>query len=138
MADQPSRDAKVAVSVAGAVYTDVGGTREAIDFDVSGEVIDTTDRDSGVHKSNIPGRGASKLSFSGNYDEADAGHEILRTASLAHTQLYFRYRPKTGAGSHQNIALGTITSYKVSSPNDGINQFSCSVDLSGDPTAANQ
>jgi len=71
------------------------------------------------------------MSISGNYDESDPGQDIIRTAAFARTLIYFRFRPATGTGSKEYIAQGVVESFKCSSPNSGVIQFSLEVRLSG-------
>lgn len=134
MADLPSRDSKVAVSAAGSTYTDVGGVKEIGDWSISGSTIDVSDHDSGLFQEFLAGRGSLSFSLSGNYDEADAGQEILYTAAAARTKIYFRFRPKTASGSYEYIAQGIVTGFKSSGPDDAAVPFAVDVQLSGSPT----
>lgn len=138
MAELLSRNSKIAVSTNDVAYSDVAGTRDDLSFDVTRDEIDTTDRDSSGWKTNQPGRGSASFSFTAHYDKADAGQAAIATAALAGNQLYFRMRPATGAGNSQFKQICTITSFKVSSPNDALCLMSVTAKVSGDPTTADQ
>ena len=140
MGDVKGFDGKLAVSAAGSVYTDVGGVTECSIGTATGK-IDVSDWDSAGWKENLVGLSELTLSFTHNYDEADAGQDILRTAANAGTQLYFRFRPAgTGSGSlDEIIALYLIDSYDApSSPNEGAVTGSASCSSTGAPTFQQQ
>ena len=138
MSDVKGFDGKLAVSAAGSVYTDVGGVTECSLSTAHGK-IDVTDWDSAGWKENLVGLSELTLSFTHNYDEADTGQDIIRTANESPAQLYFRYRPM-GDGSTQRevIAKYNIDSYEDSSPNEGAVTSSASCSSTGAPTFQNQ
>lgn len=132
--DISGRNSKIAVSADGVTYTDVAGTKDNIDWPISGEPLETTDRDSGGWKEfGFTGRGELSVRFGGNYNEDDPGQAIIMTAVYAQTNLYFRYRPRELAGYNEYIANGAITNFTTSSPGDGAIQFTCEARLS-EPT----
>jgi predicted secreted protein len=118
--DQQGRNSKLAVSADGITYTDIGGTKDSISWPIAGTPIETTDRDSGGWKEfGMTGRGELSVSASANYNEDDPGQIILATAVYAQTNLYFRYRPREGAGYYEHIAYGSVTRFDTTSPDDG-------------------
>jgi predicted secreted protein len=139
MADEAGFEGKLAVSAAGSVYTDLGGVTECSVATATGK-IDVTDWDSAGWKENLVGLAELTISFTHNYDEADAGQDILRTANQGRTHLYFRYRPggdASGVGD-EIIAKYLIDSYEDSSPNEGAVTSSGSASSSGTPTFQQQ
>ena len=138
MADVRGRDAKLAVSAAGSSYTDVAGAKD-VSFSINKEKLDVTDWNSGAWKEHLTGRKTITMSVEANYDEADAGLDIVNASAQADTQIYFRYRPRgdTG-GADQMIFKGTIDSFEDSSPNDDAAQVSFSVEATGAVTFSTQ
>jgi predicted secreted protein len=139
MGDVKGFSGKLAVSAAGSSYTDVGGVTAAVISNARGK-IDVTDWDSAGWKENLAGFGELTLTFTHNYDEANAGQDIIRTAAQAGSQLYFRYRPGgDGSGSlDETIGLYNIDSYEDSSPNEGAVTSSGSCSSTGTPTFQQQ
>jgi predicted secreted protein len=140
MADNAGFNGKLAVSAAGGAYTDVGGVTEAAISNARGK-IDVTDWDSGGWKENLAGFGELTLTFTHNYDEADAGQDIIRTAANAGTQLYFRFRAvgdSSGVGD-EIIAKYLMDSYDApNNPNEGAVTASASCSSTGTPTFQQQ
>jgi len=137
MADLTATDSKLAISAAGSTYTDIAGIKE-LSINGSVDKYDKTDHDSGSSKESGPGRSEHTISCSGNYDEADAGQGLLRTAYFGKTVYYFRARPATATGAYGAVAQGFVTSYKVTMGNDGYVQFSADIQLTGSLTWAAQ
>jgi len=135
MGDVRGFDGKLAVSAAGSVYTDVGGVTE-VGFSHARGKIDVSDWDSSGWKENLVGFGEITLSFTHNYDEADAGQDIIRTAANAGSQLYFRYRPGGDGSGTKDEMIGKymLDSYEDSSPNEGAVTSSGSASSTGAPT----
>lgn len=130
-------DGKLAVSTTDSGYTDVGGMTQA-SVSINRNLIDTSDWDVDW-VTNLVGRGSIALSFTHNYDEADAGQDIIRTASEAGTQIWFRYRPMgDGAGQKEFRMQGTLESYDDTSPNDDKVESTGSVTSNGAPVIADQ
>ena len=136
MADFPARDSKVAACAAGigGAFTDIASVKEIGDWTINNETVDRSTKDTGRSKKFGAGRVGMSFSMSGEYDEADAGQTILVTAAKAGTSIGFRFRPATGGGKYQFIALGIITNFKVGAPADGQCPFSCDVQVTGDLT----
>lgn len=130
MADLPARDAMAAISAAGSTYTSIGGVK---DCSLSGSVDkeDKTDHDSGTNKESAPGRSEFTMSISGNYDNADSGQALVRTAFFGKTIYYWRFRPSTATGAYEGFAQGYVTSYQAQAGNDGFVQFTAEVQLTG-------
>ena len=135
MADVTARIGKVAVSTDNVTYTDLGGVK---DYDFSrtdGETIDVTDFDSGGWKEHLVGLAGGSVSFTMNYDEADAGQDILRTSNSARTQIYYRIRPMgDNSGDAEYIWQGTITSLTISGSVDSAVEMSADVEFTGTAT----
>jgi hypothetical protein len=130
---------KLAVSAAGSSYTDVGDVTEC-SVSTSHGKVDVSDWDSSGWKENLVGFAELTISFTHNYDEADAGQDIIRTAVQGRTQLYFRYRPGgDGSGTADEIiAQCLIDSYEDSSPNEGAVTSSGTASSTGTPTFQQQ
>lgn len=133
MADLPARNSMVYASAAGSVYTAVGGVKD-ISFDLTGAADETTDHDSGAFKEFMAGRGELKMTFNANYDEADAGQGIVRTAAFGRSTCYFKFRAAVGGGYKESYANGVVTGFKPSAGNDGPVALAVDVQLSGVPT----
>jgi hypothetical protein len=71
-----------------------------------------------------------------NYEEEDAGQDILRTANENSSSLYWRVRPKgDNAGDDEYIwSESVITSMELGGAVDGLVELSADVQLSGAPT----
>lgn len=134
MAESKSYVAKLAVSTNDVAYDVVGGVRDDISFDGSAALIDDTTRDDGEFTSNKPGRKTATMSFTAQYDPANAGQAAIVTAYDANNQIYVRYRPAgDGGGLVQRKQIATITSCKISSPGgESMNLLAVSVQFSGD------
>lgn len=133
MAELPARNAKLYASAAGVTYTEVTGVKDT-GFDGSGSAEDVTDHDSGLFKEFIAGRGEAKITYSGNYNEADSGQGIVRTAYLGRTTCYFKFRPAVATGAKEIYCNGIVTSFKISAPNDGVIPLTFDVQLTGTPS----
>ncbi|MHA2248413.1 MAG: phage tail tube protein [Candidatus Hodarchaeales archaeon] len=140
MADLVGFGGKLAVSAAGSSYTDVGGVLSASISTAHGKV-DVSDWDSAGWKENLVGYAELTLSFEHNYDEADAGQDIIRTAVQGRTQLYFRLRAggdASGVGD-EIIGLFLIDSYdSPNNPNEGAVTSSGTASSTGTPTFQQQ
>jgi hypothetical protein len=133
MSDVKGFDGKLAVSTDNITYTDIGGMTQA-SISIGHSLIDTSDWDVGW-TTNLVGRGSITLSFTHNYDEADAGQDIVRTASEQGTQIYYRYRPMGDVSTQKEFIMqGTLESYDDTSPNDDKVESSGSVTSTGAPT----
>lgn len=139
MADVTARIGKIAVSADDVTYTDLGGLT---DYDLTrtdGETIDVTDFDSNGWKEHLVGLAGGSASFTLNWDEADAGQDIVRTANSARTQIYYRIRPAGDAsGAVEYIWQGTITSFGISGAVDGKVELSFDVEFTGEATEQDQ
>ena len=139
MGDVKAFDGELAVSAAGSAYTVVGGMTDASLSNSRGK-IDVTDWDSAGWKESLPGFGELSLSFTHNYDEAEAGQSIIRTAAQTGAQLYFRYRPAgdlTGVGK-ETIFLANLDSYDDGGGGEDKVSSSGSASSSGAPTFQTQ
>jgi len=139
MADLHGRVSKFAVSTNGSSYTDVGGVQD-VSWPKSRDVAEVTDKDSGGNKQYLSGHADSTISVNGNYDEADAGLDIVSASYLAGSTIYFRLRPggnASGVGKEE-IAQGIITSYEISSPNQDKISYSFEVQVTGGVTRQTQ
>ena len=139
MADVRGRDAKIAVSAAGSVYTDLAGAKD-VTFSVDQSTVDVTDFVSGSWTEHLVGRKTVTISITANYDEADAGIAIVEASWQGGTQIYFRYRPMGDASgvSDELIAKGTITSLEDASPNEDATEVSIEAQVTGAVTAQQQ
>ena len=139
MGDVRGFDGKLAASADGVTYTDVGGVTEAGISNARGK-IDVTDWDSAGWRENLAGFGELTLTFTHNYDESNAGQDIIRTAAQAGNQLYFRYRPAGDGSGTKDEVIGKylLDSYEDSSPNEGAVTSSGSASSTGAPTFQQQ
>ncbi len=137
MADIRGFDGKLAVDTTDGSYTDIGGMTAA-SISIGHTVIDTSDWDVNW-VSNLVGRGNIALSFTHNYDESDAGQNIVRTASEGGTQIWFRYRPRGDvSGAKEFRFQATLESYDDTSPNDDKAESTGSATSNGAPVIAAQ
>lgn len=99
MTDTKGSAVTVAVSAAGSSYTDITGLTDASINEAWGEVS-ANDFDEPNWEQSLIDRGVAIVSGAYNYDESDAGQQIIRTAgeSTPPVQFFIRYRP-TGDGS---------------------------------------
>jgi predicted secreted protein len=137
MAELPARNSKLYASAAGSTYTEVTGVKDA-GVDGSRDAEDVTDHDSGVFKEYIAGRASSKIAYSGNYNEADPGQAIVRTAYYTGSTCYFKFRAAVGTGIKETYCNGIVTSFKVSAGNEGVIPLTFDVQLTGTPTDSAQ
>lgn len=136
MADIRGRDAKFAVSTDGVTYQDLGGCKDA-SWSIDQSTVDVTDFASGAWTEHLVGRKTVTASVTVNYDEADAGLDIVLASWQAATQIYIRYRPRGDTtGADQYVALATITSCEDSSPNDDAAEASISFQVTSSVTVS--
>lgn len=139
MADIKGSAAKLAASSDGVSYTDVGGVKD-ISLSHSAGTIDVNDFDQATWDQHLVDRMNAVLNATMNYDEADAGQDLIRTAATTGAQYYFRYRPAgDGSGSKDEIILqGTITSMEDTSADGSPAEMSVSVQSTGAVTYQQQ
>lgn len=117
---------------------EVGGLQDCT-LDVNVATIDVTDKDSGGWDEFIAGQGSASISGTCVYEEDDAGQEDVIDAILAKTVASWVFRPLgTGAGQDEWTCNGFVTSVQISSPNKEALSFPFSVQLTGQPTRADQ
>jgi len=140
MAEKKGSAATLDVSTDGVAYTDVGGAKDISDSWTTG-TIDSNDFDEPDYDQHVIDRQNVSLSFTCNYNEADAGQAIIFTAVKGTAaKLYFRYRPggdDSGTGK-ELIFQGTVESLDDSSADGSMCEVSCSVTSSGSVTYQTQ
>jgi len=141
MGDVKGTAATVDVSVAGSSYTALGGVKD-VSISIGHATIDVSDFDQPNWEEHLAGRGNMSLSVTCNYDEADAGQDIVRASCEASpaTQIYYRYRPvgsSSGVGM-EYIIKGTIDSLDDTSSDGSAAEMSFSVTATGAPTFQTQ
>ena len=115
--------------VTAVTYTPFGCQKNAT-FGVDTDTIDTTNKQSGQFKTNIPGRSSCKLDFDALTILPDVAADLIRSDSLAGTAVSLQYnRPD---GSSYAIS-GTISSWSEDSTDADAATFKCSVECSGTP-----
>lgn len=137
MADQTGR--KIRVDISSDNFSgsdeDLSGVK---DFTITHgtETIDVTDNDSGNYKEALVGFQSATASITMNYDEADAGQDLLRAANEGGLQYYLRIRPEgDNATSREIIWKFTCTSLTdPAASSDGVEEISADVEFTGTPT----
>jgi len=132
MADKSGRLGKLAIAT-----VDVAGIKD-LSLKVGAKTLDVTDHDSGLYEEFLVGRKNVTISASGNYDEADAGFAACLTALFDGTIVAWRFRPDTAGGLLQYSASGMVTDLEVSAPNEGAQEFTIEIQLTGTVTKAAQ
>lgn len=137
MPDIHGRLGKLAINTGGG-YIDVAGIK-TIEMKVDQSTVDVTDHDSGQWEEFIVGRKNITFSVSGNYNEDDAGQElVLATGLFAGTIVLCRFRAQTGTGFKEYFGSAIIKNVSDSSPNDAVNELSFDVQMTGTITRQNQ
>lgn len=135
--------AKLAISTdGGTVYTAIGGVQDAR-LVVNREEIEVTDHDSAGWKEYIAGNGDITLEVTANYEEGDAGQDLILDNIEVDdgTLRHFRFRPKgtdIGVNEEWIDMAGFVTGSPISTPTGGANTFNFSIRVSGAPTRAVQ
>lgn len=135
MADTKASALTFAVSADGVTYTDVAGVKDASMSNARG-VIDVNDFDEPGWNQSLIDRGDLTVSGSYNYDEADAGQTIMRTASQTGAFCWFRYRPGgDGSGTlRETFAKAIIESHDDANADGSAIESSFSMKSTGAPT----
>jgi len=138
MTDVKGRSGVLQVSVAGSSYTAVGGVKD-VSMSFSGATIEVTDFDSAGWQQFLSGNRTMTLSATMNYDEADAGQDIIWTSNHASTTIYYRWRPGGSTSTlMQWVSQGIITSLEETQAQDGAAELSMDIQLTGTPTMSAQ
>lgn len=139
MTDVKGRDTVVFISDDDVTYEQISGVKEA-SFSTGGEPIDVTDNDSAGWRTFIGGLNGYTFSLTMNYDEADAGQDLLRAANeTPGSKLYMKYRPRgTGTGYREVLFEAFLSSYEDGGAVDGAIEVTSEMQGSGAPTFQNQ
>lgn len=128
-----------------AVATTLGGSYTPIEKVKSPKLAgqqktaDASNNDSGGYEENLPTWKSGTLGFEMTADENATGQEMLWTAFLAGTQLFYRLRPRGDeSGSRQVRWQGTITTLEEPLDAQNVGVYMASIQMSGAPTRDTQ
>ncbi len=137
MADQTGRTLRLDISSDNfsASDEDLGGVKE-FTLTYGTDTIDVTDNDSGNWRELLVGLQSATASITLNYDEANAGQDLLRAANEGGLMYYIRIRPEgDNATSRETIWRCIVTSMTdPSASTEGGQEISADVQFTASPT----
>jgi predicted secreted protein len=112
---------------------EIDGLRE-VSFSPSREMLDTTDfKDTTAARTRIAGLMDGSISFSGDYESADAPQVLLQTHFASGASLYCWIK-WNGTVGHKTQCL--VESFEITSSVEGKAEFSCTLQFTGLPAIA--
>jgi hypothetical protein len=130
MATIIGRNTKVAISAAGATYTEIGKITSA-SLSYSDDIADETNNDSGGFKEGKYADSQATLDIQCKFDSSDAGQVLLLAAKTSKTGYYFRFRPAAATGERQIIFVGLVESYDVDTSTGEVSDLAASISSTG-------
>lgn len=119
---------KISNNLSPATFTTLAGLRET-DFTINGEAVDITNKDSAGFRTLLAGAGVASLSISGaGVFDNDAAQDTVR--ERARDMTLDEYQITFGNGDTLEVTA-QITSYGRSGSHDGEEQYSVSLESSG-------
>ncbi len=120
-----------ASSDGGSNYTAIGEVKDS-NLDLGQDNHNATSNDDGLWKVEVAGHKQGTLTFTVNYDESDAGQNLLRAAFLAGTTIMFKYRPRgTLATYKEALFSANPTAMPISIPTEGVKETAASYTSTG-------
>lgn len=98
----------------------------------SRDMLDTTDYFDGIYRTRIYGLADVSISLSGDYEQSDAPHALIRTSQVAGSTIYITVLPN---GTNGFTYPCLVESYESSGDVASKNAFSASFVLTGAPVA---